>query len=77
MFAKLPWVVAHASRSRVFSYSSYFMLKGHLTTIEFSSNRRASSKAVWTMLLTVKRPISWSILVLGTAFSRLVMGPCV
>ena len=26
-------------------------------------NRRVGSKAVWTVLLTIKRPVSWSILV--------------
>ena len=55
---ELPRVIIHASRGRVFSYSSYFMLKGHSLAIGFSPNRRASSKAVWTMLLIVKRPIS-------------------
>ena len=29
VFTELPRVVAHASRARVFSYYSYFMLKGH------------------------------------------------
>ena len=43
--------------------------------IGFSPNRRASSKAVWTMLLIVKRPISWSVLVPRTTVSGLVMGP--
>ena len=46
VFAKLPRVVAYTSRCRVFSYSSYFMLKGHAMAIEFSPNRRASSKVV-------------------------------
>ena len=43
---ELPRVITHASRGRVFSYSSYFMLKGHSLAIGFSPNRRASSKAV-------------------------------
>ena len=75
MFAELPRVVARASRGRVFSYSSYFMLKGHSMAIGFSPNRKAGSKAVWTVLLTVKRPVSWSVLVPGIAVSGLVMGP--
>ena len=70
MFAELPRVVAHALRGKVFSYSSYFMLKGHSMAIGFKPNRRAGSKAVWTMLLTVKRPVSWSVLVPGTAISE-------
>ena len=57
-FTELPHVVAHASRGRVFSYSSYFMLKGHSMAIGFSPNRRVGSKAVWTVLLTIKRPVS-------------------
>ena len=43
--------------------------------IGFIPNRRAGSKTVWNVLLTVKRPISWSVLVPRTAVSRLVMGP--
>ena len=66
-----------APRGRVFSYSSYFMLKGHSMAIGFSPNSKGSSKAVWTMLLTVKRQISWSVLVPETAISGLVMGPSV
>ena len=77
VFAEFPRVVAHASRGRVFSYSSYFLLKGHSMAIGFSPNRRAGSKAVWTVLLTVKRPVSWSVLVPETAVSGLVMGPSV
>ena len=42
--------------------------------IGFIPNRKASSKVVWTMLLIIKRPISWSVLVLSTAVSGLVMG---
>ena len=75
VFAELLQVVAQASRGRVFSYSSYFMLKGHSMAIQFRPNRRAGSKAVWTVLLTVKRPVSWSVLVPKTAVSGLVMGP--
>ena len=63
-----------APKGRVFSYSSYFMLKGHSMAIGFSPNRRADSTKVWTMLLTVKRLVSWSILVPRTIVSRLVMG---
>ena len=59
---------------RVFSYSSYFMLKNHSMAIGFIPNRRASSKAVWTLLLTIKRSVSWSVLVPRTAVSGLVMG---
>ena len=77
MFAELPRVVTHASRGRVFSYSSYFMIKGHSTAIGFSPNRRASSKAVWTMLLKIEIPVSWFVLVPGTSVSGLVMGPVV
>ena len=58
VFAELPQVVAHASRGRAFSYSSYFMLKGHSMAIGFNPNRRSGSKAIWTMLLTIERPIS-------------------
>ena len=43
--------------------------------IGLNPNRKASSKAVWTVLLIVKRPVSWSVLVPGTAISGLVMGP--
>ena len=75
VFAELPRVVAHASRGRVFSYSSYFMLKGHSIAIGFSPNRRAGSKAVWILLLTINRPVSWSILVPSIFISGLVMGP--
>ena len=46
VFAELPLVVAHTSRGMVFSYSSYFMLKGHSMAIGFNLNRRAGSKAV-------------------------------
>ena len=46
VFAELPWVVAQASRGRVFSYYNYFMLKGHSMAIRFSPNRRVGSKAV-------------------------------
>ena len=60
------WVVVHASRGRVFSYSSYFMLKGHSMAIGFNPNSRAGSKAVWSVLLTIERPISWSVLFLRT-----------
>ena len=74
MFVELPWVVAHASRGRVFSYSSYFMLKGHSMAIGFSPNRRAGSKAVKTVLLIIKRQVSLSVLVPGTTISGLVMG---
>ena len=42
------------------------MLKGHSMAIGFSLNSRAGSKAVWAMLLTIERPVSWSVLVLGT-----------
>ena len=42
--------------------------------IGFNPNRRVGSKAVWTVLLTIKRPVSWSVLVPGTTVSRLVMG---
>ena len=45
--------------------------------IGFSPNRRVSSKVVWTVLLTVKRPVSWFVLVPGTTVSRLVMGQSV
>ena len=75
VFAELSQVVARALRGRVFSYSSYFMLKGHSMAIMFSPNRRASSKEVWTVLLRVKRSISRSVLVLGISVARLVMGP--
>ena len=34
--------------------------------IGFNPNRRAGSKAVWTVLLTIERPVSWSVLVPGT-----------
>ena len=64
-----------APRGRVFSYFSYLMLKGHSMAIGFNPNGRASSKAVWTVLLTVKRPISWSSLVPRTAVLGFVMGP--
>ena len=60
-------------RGRVFSYSSYFMLKGRSMVVGFSLNRRADSKAVWIVLLTTKRPVSWSILVPETTISGLVM----
>ena len=43
--------------------------------IGFSPNCRAGSKAVWTVLLIVKRPISWFVLVLGTTALGLFMGP--
>ena len=33
--------------------------------IEFSPNRRAGSKAVLIVLLTIERPVSWSVLVPG------------
>ena len=66
-----------ASRGSVFFYSSYFILKGHSMAIGFSPNHRAGSKAVWTVLLTVKRPISCFVLVPGTIVSGLVMGPSV
>ena len=75
VFAELPRVFTHASRGRVFSYSSYFMLKGHSMAIGFNPNRRAGSKAVWIVLLTVKSPVSWFVLVLGTSVLGLVMGP--
>ena len=42
--------------------------------IGFSPNLRAGLKAVWTVLLTVKRSVSWFVLVLGTIVSGLVMG---
>ena len=58
VFAKLPQVVAHASRGRIFSYFSYFMLAGEPMAIGFSPNRRASSKVVWIVLLTIERTIS-------------------
>ena len=74
VFAELPRVVAHALRGRVFYYSSYFMLKGCSMAIGFSLNHRPGSKAVWTMLLTIKRPVSWFILVSSTAILGLVMG---
>ena len=60
MFTEFPQVVAHALRGRVFSYSSYFMLKGHSMAMGFSPNHRAGSKEVWTVLLTIKRLVSWS-----------------
>ena len=66
MFTELPRVVAHASRGKVFSYSSYFMLKGQSMAIGFNPNRRAGSKEVWTVLLTIERPVSWSVLAPGT-----------
>ena len=75
MFAELSRVVAHASRSRVFSYSSYFMLKGHSMAIGFNHNRRVGSKTVWTVLLTIERPVSWPVLVPRIVVSGLVMGP--
>ena len=74
MFAKLPRVIAHALRGRVFYYSSYLMLKGRSMAIGFSPNRRTSSKVIWTMLLTIERLVSWYVLVPGTAISGLVMG---
>ena len=58
VFAELPRVVAHASRGRVFSYSSYFILKGHSMAIGFSPNHRVGLKAVWTVLLTIGRLVS-------------------
>ena len=66
VFTELPRVVAHASRGKVFSYSSYFMLKGHSMAIGFSPNYRVGLKAVWIVLLTIERPVSWSVLVPGT-----------
>ena len=63
-----------APRCKVFSYYGYFMLKGHSMAIGFSPNLRDGSKAVWTVLLTVKRSVSWFVLVLGTVVSGLVMG---
>ena len=75
MFAELRRVVDHVLRGRVFFYSSYFMLKGHSMAIGFSPNRRAGLKAVWIMLLTVKRPVSWFVLVPMIAVLGLVMGP--
>ena len=44
-------------------------------TIGLSPNRRDGSKAVWTVLLTIESPISWSILVFGIAILGLVMAP--
>ena len=75
MFAELPPVVSHTSRCRVFSYSSYSMLKGHSMAIGFNPNCGASSKVVWTVTLTIERLISWSVLVPRTSVSGLVMGP--
>ena len=66
-------IFVFAPKGRVFSYYSYFVLKGHLMDIGFSPNCRAGSKEVSTVLLTVKRSISWPVLVFGTAVSRLVM----
>ena len=43
--------------------------------IGFSPNHRVGSKEVWIMLLTIKRSVSWSVLVPETAVSGLVMGP--
>ena len=43
--------------------------------IGFNPNRRASSKIVWNVLLTIERPVSWSILVPRTVISGLVIGP--
>ena len=45
--------------------------------IGFNLNRRAGSKIVWNVLLTIERPIFWSILVPGTVVSGLVIGPSV
>ena len=44
-------------------------------TLGFSPNRRVGLKAVWTVLLTIGSPISWSILVFGIAVLGLVMAP--
>ena len=70
-FRKCSWNFHRSlrSRSRVFSYYSYFMLKGHSMAIGFSPNHRAGSKAVWTVLLTVKRPVSLFVLVPKTSIS--------
>ena len=75
MFAELPQVVSHTSRGRVFSYSSYSMLKGHSMANGFSPNRRVSSNVVWTVSLTIERLIYWFVLVPRTTVSGLVMGP--
>ena len=75
MFAKLPPVVGHASRVRVFSYSSYFMFKGHSMAIGFNPNHRSGSKAGWTMLSIVKRLVSLSVLFPETVVLGLDISP--
>ena len=42
--------------------------------IGFSPNRRVGSKVVWTVLLTIERPISWYVLGPEIVVSGLVMG---